>query len=284
MIARRPFDGHLHDAGADIENARRERLRRGLRCFLRTTATQFSEEPSMANNQTTQTSHFPLGRKSISGLILLHLIALVIGVVSNAGYESPLRTSLRSVPLVTDYLQLLNMDQAYDDALTYGAPEDGVHQLQFALDRISTEEVPAEGESSESSKSEILLPDESTWPRIRRRRYENLAFQIDELAVAFEGDPHSQTLLAVGVARRLLREIDAPPGTHTLRCLRWSPVPLEIDNPDDFSMEAEVVVETRLLSGANGELRIALQEEENLTAGVVLDTGEVGPNTAKTAK
>ena len=195
-----------------------------------------------------------MAQKSISVLILLHLLALTIGVVSNAGSESPLRWSLRNVPLATRYLQLLNMDQAYDDPLTHGFPEDGIHHLQFVLDR---------------NKTEVLLPDESTWPRIRRRRYEKLAFQIDELATAFEGDPHSQTLLAVGVARRLLRELDAPPGTHTLRCLRRSPVPLEVDNPDDYFTEPEIVVETRLLWNVQGELQIALQEKENVTARVV---------------
>ena len=211
-------------------------------------------------NEPLPASSPPGWQTACSVLILLHLFCLAIGVLTNSRPSSAIRNALENVPLVADYLRLIHFDQAYDYPLTQGRPDDGSHRLQLEL--------------AGSPDGPQLLPDDSMWPAVRRQRYENLAFQIADMAVLFENDPHLQTLLLTSIAKWLLIEADAPAGMHTLRCLQRAPRSLEETNSKDISEgnnPAEVygtVVETRLLWDGEGNLLVALTEKENLTASV----------------
>ncbi len=184
-------------------------------------------------------------------LLLLHLFCLAIGVASNVGPHSPFRMALRKVPLVTRYLQLLGMDQGYDIPLVQAPPEEGVYQLLL---------------TGPPDSVVLRLPDASIQPRIRRGRYENLALEIADLAMLYEGDPHHQTLLAEGVGKCLLNEFGLPAGTYGLQVQRQSPQRLE-DVLQGLARGApSTVVGMSLLESQTGELQIALHEQANLTA------------------
>jgi len=189
-------------------------------------------------------------------LLLLHLFCLTIGVVSNVGLLSPFRQALRKVPLVPTYLQLLNMDRGYDYPLTSGAPDEGSYQLQLTT------------QANGSDSTILSLPDPLTTSRIRRQRYENLARRIADFVVVYEGDPHHQTLLPAGIGNYLLRELNLPAGAYQLKIQQQAAQRLEDLSLGLAPETLTTIVETNLLVGSTGELQLALQEKENLTASV----------------
>ncbi len=205
-------------------------------------------------------------RTLLSIILLLHLFCLAVGVLTNARPVSAVRGALANIPLVLDYLQLVQFDQAYDYPLTQGRPPDGEHRLQLEI--------------AGSSDEVQYFPDDQMWPAIRRHRYQNLAAQIADLAVLFENNPHLQTLLVTSVAKWMLIESNAPAGTHTLRCQQRAPKSMEQFRFSVFSEEAgspeayETVIETRLLWDGKDQLLVALSEKENLSASVKAATEE----------
>lgn len=204
------------------------------------------------------------GQTVATVLLLIHLLSLMIGVVSNAGPLSPFRMALRKVPLVPQYLQLLDMDRGYDFPLTLGPPEEGAYQLQLTT------------QSAQPGSIAIRLPDISLVPRIRRGRYEKLALGMADLAAIYEGDPHHQTLLAVGVGKCLLDKFDLPAGNYDLQVQRQTPQRLE-DILLGLTRETPAtVVGMSLLGSQTGELQVALHEQENLTATVRLKNQQGG--------
>ncbi len=213
-------------------------------------------------NEPPPASSLPGWQTAASILLLLHLFCLAIGLMTNLRPPSAIRKALGNVPLVADYLRFIHFDQAYDYPLTQGRPADGSHRLQLVL-------------AGSSDGAQIILPDEGMWPAIRRQRYENLAFQIADLAVMFENDPHLQTLLVTGIAKWLLIQEDASSGMHTLRCMQRIPQTLEDASTTYFSGQSnpvetyETIVETRLLWDGQSELLVSLTEKENLTASVI---------------
>jgi len=196
------------------------------------------------------------GQTVATVILLLHLFCLFIGVISNVGLLSPIRQALRNVPLVPDYLQLLSMDRGYDYPLTLGAPEEGSYQLQLT------------SQAKESDSMIIQLPDTTTAPRIRRQRYENLAMRMADLVTVYEGDPHHQTLLSEGIGSRLLRELNLPAGTYQLHVQRQTAQRLEGVTLGLAPEAPSMLVGINLLVDLTGELQLALQEKENLTATV----------------
>lgn len=212
-------------------------------------------------NEPPPASSSPGWQTACSVLILLHLFCLVIAILTNARPSSSIRDALGNVPLAADYLRLVHIDQAYDFPLTQGRPSDGPHRLELEL-------------AGSADGPHMLFPDDSMWPTLRRQRYENLAFQIADLVLLFENDPHLQTLLVTGIAQWLLVQEDVPAGTHTLRCLQRAPHSMEefrtmgLSNTDNSGEMIETVVETRLLWDGEGKLLVALAEKGNLTAPV----------------
>jgi hypothetical protein len=174
--------------------------------------------------------------------------------------------ALRNVPLVTNYLQLLGMDRGYDFPLTLGLPEEGAYQLQLTTHDTKIDSVL------------LRLPDTPIKPRLRRQRYEKLAMGIAYMATLYEGDPHHQTLLAAGVGKRLLSELNQTAGTFELRVQRQSPQQLESILLGLAREEPSTVIGMSLMVSPAGKFQVALQEKENLTATVRQEGqhGEIG--------
>ncbi|MEO2049983.1 MAG: hypothetical protein ABGX16_25790 [Pirellulales bacterium] len=196
------------------------------------------------------------GQTVATVLLLLHLFCLAIGVVSNVGSLSPIRQALRNVPFVPKYLQFLNMDRGYDYPLTLGAPDEGSYQLQLTT------------QANGADSTIIRLPDSPTISRIRRHRYEYLALRIADLVAVYEGDPHHQTLLPAEIGNYLLRELSLPAGSYQLKVQHQASQRLE-DLTMGLAPEApSTIVGINLMVSSTGELQLALQEKENLTATV----------------
>ena len=194
------------------------------------------------------------GQTVVTVLLLLHLFCLAIGVISNAGPLSPIRQALRNVPFVLDYLQLLSMDRGYDYPLTLGNPNEGSYQLLLTT-------------QSEGPNSVILqLPDAKIKPRLRYQYYENLALQIVDLVAVNESDPHHQTLLPAGIGKRLLHELNLSAGTYQLKVQQQAVQLLESITLGLAPETPSTIVAIDLLVSSSGELQLALQENENLTA------------------
>ncbi len=145
-------------------------------------------------------------------LILVHLFCLAIGLATNvAGGKSLLAPALYRVPLAQRYLKLLWMNVGYDFYLASPLPEDGTTRLQLSAHPSVTAEVdglPAE------------IPAASVWPRIRRQRYQQLAYHVAFLDELYAENSDVRTMLPLAIAETWLREHDAPPEPYVLTCTR----------------------------------------------------------------
>jgi hypothetical protein len=146
-------------------------------------------------------------RTMISFLLFLHLFALGVAVASNAGPVSPLRRGLRRAPLVRPYLQLFEMDLAYNYHLTFGSEMDCDHFVEVELDWKG---------QTEPQASRLVLPEPSLNPPLRRKRYHNLALSMAGL----EGQDAVESLLPLTSSRTLLAERGITTGTHRFRLRR----------------------------------------------------------------
>jgi hypothetical protein len=146
-------------------------------------------------------------RTIISFLLFLHLFALTVAVASNAGPVSALRRGLRRAPLVRPYLQLFEMDLAYNYHLTFGSEMDCDHFVEMELDWQGR---------SDPKAGRLVLPEPSLRPRSRRKRYHNLALSMAGL----EGQDAVESLLPLTVSKTLLAEQGITSGTHRFRLRR----------------------------------------------------------------
>lgn len=141
-------------------------------------------------------------RSVLSFLIFLHLFALGIAITgSNAGLASPLQRRLHeSLAPMRFYLQMLHMDLAYNYHLTHAEMLDIDHRLEVDL------QLP------DGATETVVLPDDSTWPRTRRRRYQTLG-----LTVASQiGNAQMESVLPRAVAGALMAQTGAEQAT--IRC------------------------------------------------------------------
>lgn len=102
------------------------------------------------------------------------------------------------------------MDVAYDFELGGADPRNGAHRLTLLA--------PDQRESPAAALAQ--LPGKDVALRIRRQRYENLAFHIAELDRVFAESPDDQTRLPLAVAERWIADLGLEPGTYTLQCSR----------------------------------------------------------------
>jgi hypothetical protein len=210
----------------------------------------------------------PTVRTTVTLLLIVHLFAVGIGVLSAARPLSALRNKLADVPLVRPYLQLLHMDVAYNFHLTDGTEIDVDH---FAV--VAPQEASADGPDADGA---VRLPQRGLAPGIRRERLQQLAFFA---APGQLGDPEVKTLLPKSVAVGLLRSAAAPHGTYRLRIRRQMPVAREhahspqrslsdpyADERFETAFEAAILwgeSEVHLLEIAPEEQRAGLRDDEN---------------------
>jgi hypothetical protein len=105
------------------------------------------------------------------------------------------------------------MNVGYDFHIASPLPEDGSHRLQL---------VAAAPESTEAAEGEILdaMPTAGIQPRIRRQRYQMLAYHVAFLDELYAENSDIRTALPLAIAQRWLRDRNAPHEPYLLRCLR----------------------------------------------------------------
>lgn len=153
----------------------------------------------------------PAWRTLATVLIILHLFSLAIGVASNAGGQrSALGRTLKNIPVAPQYLQALFMDVAYDFELGGVDSANGAHRLTLV----------AADQQRDPDILPATLPDEDVSLRVRRQRYENLAYHIAELDRVFAESPDDQTRLPLVVAEGWIARLGLAHGSYALRYRR----------------------------------------------------------------
>ncbi|MFV2069455.1 MAG: hypothetical protein ACC645_21025 [Pirellulales bacterium] len=146
-------------------------------------------------------------RTLVSFLLFFHLFALSVAVAANARPVSRLRNSLLQIPGVRAYLDLLNMDLAYNFHLTHATELDTDHFVEIELDWNG---------KTDPKARRIVLPEPGMRPGIRKRRFRNLA----RVMAAVVGEDDVESLLPHAVARGLLASNGIDQGHHRFRCRR----------------------------------------------------------------
>ena len=146
-------------------------------------------------------------------LLIVHLFCLAMGLIANAsGGKSMLGPALRSIPLVSEYLQLLWMDVGYDFHLASPLPEDGSHRLR-ARARTPTPR-------RRRKALPVELTDAAMQPRIRRQRYQQLAYHVAFFDELFAENSDLRTELPLAIAERGSASSTLPHEPYVLTCLR----------------------------------------------------------------
>lgn len=133
-----------------------------------------AQTSSTAHDASAATLPAPGVRTLLSLALVWHLFAVAVAIGTNFGAESSLRASLRRV--ARDYLQLLDMDIAFDVQWANGSEVDQDHTL--------IAEIPA---ADNGQPTTALFPPDDLWPGQRRRRYQIYAFHQAE-QVQLEND------------------------------------------------------------------------------------------------
>lgn len=173
-----------------------------------------SRSPSAKSTVATPTRAAPAWQSIATVLIIVHLFALGIGLATNvAGGKSLLSPALYRIPLVQSYIRFLWMNVGYDFHIASPLPEDGAHRLEL---------VSATPGSTAQAPADVLdeMPTADIQPRIRRQRYQQLAYHVAFLDELFAENSDIRTALPLAIAQRWLRDLDAPLEPHVLRCLR----------------------------------------------------------------
>jgi len=146
-------------------------------------------------------------RTLLSFLLFLHLFALSVAVAANARPVSRLRNALLQIPGIRSYLDLLNMDLAYNFHLTHATELDTDHFVEIELDW--------HGQSDPTARR-LTLPEPGMRPGMRARRFRNLA----RVMATVVGEDDVESLLPYAVARGLLASHGIEQGHHRFRCRR----------------------------------------------------------------
>jgi hypothetical protein len=169
----------------------------------------------------------PAWQTAATVLIILHLFCLGIGLATNvAGGKSLLSPALYRIPGAHEYLRFLWMNVGYDFHIASPVPEDGTHRLRLiGLPNFKPAAAEAEAPTSIGAEApppaEIVeLPSADVWPRIRRQRYQQLAYHVALLDEMYAEIADTRTALPLAIAQRWLRDLGAPQESYVLACDR----------------------------------------------------------------
>jgi hypothetical protein len=127
--------------------------------------------------------------------------------VNAGGGSSIVGQTLRRIPVARPYLQLLMMDVAYDFQLAGTEDDAGVHRLELFRGGAKAEPAPL-----------AVMPDDSIKLRIRRQRYEQLAYNIAYFDELFKENSDLRTQLPLAMAEGWIRSLKLPTESYVLRC------------------------------------------------------------------
>lgn len=146
-------------------------------------------------------------RTVVSFLIVVHLFAVFAGLAFTPGMSSQLGQRLASLPALTQYRQLFDMNLAYTYHLMFGGEElDYDHQIDVEL------------ELADGATRTVTIPPADIWPRSRNLRYQMLALNTASMV----GQDTVEGTLPQGITSALLDQNDATRGTF--RCRVHSPL------------------------------------------------------------
>jgi hypothetical protein len=155
----------------------------------------------------------PAWQTAVTVLLIVHLFCLALGLAVNlSGGKSMLAPALFRIPGVRTYLKLLWMDVGYDFYVASPLPEDGSHTLRLSADERSPQ--PA------IDALPALMPVADMQPRIRRQRYQQLAYHVAFLDELYAENSDIRTELPLAIAEQWLRELHAPHEPYVLTCTR----------------------------------------------------------------
>jgi hypothetical protein len=145
-------------------------------------------------------------------LLIVHFFCLAVGIAVNmGGGKSLVGQSLRNVPFARQYLQFLLMDTSYDFRLAGAEADDGVHKLELSeMGPSPTEAGPVIDE----------LPSDGPMLRIRRQRYQQLAYFVAFFDDLFDENSDLRTQLPLTIVQRWAKAVALEEGSYVLRCLR----------------------------------------------------------------
>lgn len=165
-------------------------------------------------------------RTFASLLIFIHLFAVATAMTSRATTVdtefgtagSELFSRMRDVPLMMDYLQLLEMDESYNYAWTQGGPMDSATRIEVEL----------EPDDNSSEPLVVNIPEAQFWPPLRAQRHNRLS----GIAAALVGNENLENVIPQALAERFVADNGAKSGT--IRIIRHYPQsPLEASSLDE---------------------------------------------------
>lgn len=180
-----------------------------------------SPSPSASDNARYPSANV---RTFITLVLIIHLFALVVAMMSTRmGLTSPLQLQLRTVPVLSRYLQWLWMDLNYDYYYTNGEvnhPQTGErmavtpgadfdHYIEISMKKPDGEQVA------------VTLP-EAAFPRQRYLREQRLADEI----VRRIGDSNHESRLPAEITRFFMENYGAE--SAEFRCIEQAPIAPEV--------------------------------------------------------
>ena len=210
------------------------------------TAMKQDNSPNAGNGS--EESRWPSqGLRTIASLLIfIHLFALATAMTSRATTvdtefgtaDSAILSRMRDVPLMMDYLQLLEMDESYSYTWTQGGPMDSASRIELELD--------VKGANGEPLT--LTIPEAQYWPPLRDQRHRTLA----GTAATLVGNEGLENIIPQALAERFVAEHGAKSGT--IRIIRHYPQsPAEAASLDEIIADPqsdryfETIYEARVL-------------------------------------
>lgn len=161
-------------------------------------------------------------RTAISLFLFFHLFALFVTFAGNFGVRgsyalSGLRRKLHENTGLRYYLQLLDMDTSYANAMIYNTVEDFDHSIDILLDTPTS--IGLEPEDFAKLEKIELMP-AGAWPGARRRRFWMLALNT----ALNEGNQDLEPILPYALANGMFHAHGTEDGTHLFRCRAQRPM------------------------------------------------------------
>ncbi len=161
-------------------------------------------------------------RTVVSLALFIHLFALGVALMANRPVlSSPLERQLKTVPFLSQYLQLLWMDLSYDYHQTNGmVPDDNGQRMTIspAMDFDHRLEIEL---TTENGTETVVIP-QAKFPRQRYVREQRLADEV----IRRVGDQNNEARMPAAITRYWMEKTGA--SKALFRCIEQMPVAPEV--------------------------------------------------------